>query len=198
MLHDVTNNRARRSALEAAIRDIAPVDDLEAEHRADSVEWVRSAAEIYRTRKPDVPPKHLVAYFAVVRRHRRPHPACRPHQGGTMAARGGHVEPDEDPRDTVTRELAEELGATAQLVADRSSNPLFVTQTTTVGANAGHVDVSLWYVVGASTGDRFEPDPGEFRSIRWWTFAEVQAAPPASLDPHLPRFVTKLQRDLAR
>ncbi|MCU1467687.1 MAG: putative hydrolase [Actinomycetia bacterium] len=194
----MTNNRARRSALEAMFRDIAPLDELEAEHRANSIAWVRSAAEIYRTRKPDVPPKHLVAYFAVVDVTADRILLVDHINAGLWLPAGGHVEPDEDPHDTVARELVEELGAAAQLVAGLSSNPLFITQTTTVGADAGHVDVSLWYAVGASTADRFEPDHGEFRSIRWWTFAEIHAAPPASLDPHLARFVTKLQRDLAR
>ncbi|MEV0809272.1 hypothetical protein [Micromonospora sp. NPDC050200] len=36
------------------------------------------------------------------------------------------------------------------------------------------------------------PDPGEFQAVRWWTPAEVAAADPRTLDPHLPRMLTKL------
>jgi 8-oxo-dGTP diphosphatase len=194
----MTDRAALRAALESTVRDIDPVDELEAEHRANALQWVRDAEEIYRTGKPDVPPKHLVAYFAVV-----DVPAGRillvDHiNAGLWLPTGGHVEPGEDPRATVARELGEELGVTGALIDGLSSNPLFVTQTTTVGSDAGHVDVSLWYVVAASVDDRFDPDPGEFRGTRWWSWAEVHAAPPETLDPHLPRFVTKLQRDLAR
>jgi 8-oxo-dGTP diphosphatase len=159
---------------------------------------VRATDEIYRTQKPDVPPTHLVAYFAVVDVQAGRVLLVDHINAGLWLPTGGHVEPDEDPRATVARELGEELGVTGALVDRLSSNPLFVTQTTTVGSDAGHVDVSLWYVVGASVDDRFEPDPGEFRGIRWWSWAEVHAAPPEMLDPHLPRFVTKLQRDLGR
>src|ERR1700722_9263138 len=45
---------------------IEPLDDLEREHREATIEWIRSEAPIFRTHKPDVPPKHLVSYFALV------------------------------------------------------------------------------------------------------------------------------------
>jgi 8-oxo-dGTP diphosphatase len=198
MLRDMTNTTALRSQLERVIQDIVPFDDLEAEHRANAVDWVCGVDQIYRTRKPAVPPKHLVAYFAVVDVHAGRILLVDHINAGLWLPTGGHVEPEEDPLDTVTRELGEELGVTGPLVDGLSSNPLFVTQTTTVGNDAGHVDVSLWYVVAASVDDRFEPDPGEFHGVRWWSWSEVHAAPADTLDPQLPRFVRKLQRDLAR
>ena len=171
MLPDVTDDpapcsrgRAPRHRAARRARGRAP---------SSSIAWVRSGAEIYRTRKPDVPPKHLVAYFAVVDVDADRILLVDHIIAGLWLPAGGHVEPGEDPRATVTCELAEELAATADLVAGLSSNPLFVTQTTTVGSDAGHVDVSLWYVVAASIDDRFEPDPREFRDIRWWSFDEI-------------------------
>jgi 8-oxo-dGTP diphosphatase len=184
--------------LERLISAISPLDELEATHRADALEWMRSGAEIYRRQKPDVPPKHLVAYFALVDVDAESVLLVDHINANLWLPAGGHVEPDEDPRVTVTRELAEELGVTADLVTGLASNPLFVTETTTVGADSGHVDVSLWYVVAASVRDTFEPDVREFRAIRWWTFEQLLAARPETLDPQLPRFVTKLRRDLAR
>jgi 8-oxo-dGTP diphosphatase len=193
----MTDRTALRSGLERTIRAIDPLDELEAEHRANALAWVRATDEIYRTRKPDVPPKHLVAYFAVVDVDDGRVLLVDHINAGLWLPTGGHVEPGEDSRATVERELEEELGVTGPLVEGLSSNPLFVTQTTTVGSDAGHVDVSLWYVVAASVDDRLEPDPGEFHRVRWWSWAEVRAVPPETLDPHLPRFVSKLQRDLA-
>jgi 8-oxo-dGTP pyrophosphatase MutT (NUDIX family) len=110
---------------------------------------------------------------------------------------GGHVEPDEDPASTARRELREELGIEAALIGGLSSNPLLITQTTTVGRDAGHVDVSLWYALAASQTMPLDADQDEFAGIRWWTFDEVDAAAPGQLDPHLPRFLMKLRRDLA-
>lgn len=187
---------AARREVELSIANTSPADYVEATHRADALAWVRSGAEIYRRRKPDIPPKHLVAYFALVDVDAGSVLLVDHVNASLWLPAGGHVEPDEDPRDTVTRELAEELGVKAALVPGLTSNPLFVTETTTVGADSGHVDVSLWFVAAASVADHFEPDAREFRTIRWWTFAEVHAARPEILDPQLPRFVTKLQREL--
>jgi 8-oxo-dGTP diphosphatase len=186
-----------RDALEAIVAGIAAFDDLESAHRADALDWIHSNAPLYRVRTPDVPPRHLVSYFALVDAEAEQILLVDHILAGLWLPAGGHVEPDEDPRVTVARELQEELGVTADLVPGLGSNPLFITQTTTVGSDAGHVDVSLWYVVAATIADRFTPDPGEFRGIRWWTFAAVHAAPAGSLDPHLPRFVAKLRRQLA-
>jgi 8-oxo-dGTP diphosphatase len=87
----------------------------------------------------------------------------------------------------VLRELQEELGiAPAQPVAQ----PLMLTSTITVGATAGHTDISLWYLVHA---DRHQPlvfDTGEFNTVRWFGFHEL---PFERSDPHLRRFVTKLK-----
>ena len=114
---------------------------------------------------------------------------------GLWLPTGGHVEPDEDPATTVTREAREELGIDAVLARGLSSNPLFVTQTTTVGAGPGHVDVSLWYVLDGQVAQPLQPDSGEFVATAWWTFDDIAAEPRA--DPQLPRFITKLTHELS-
>ena len=81
---------------------------------------------------------------------------------GLWLPTGGHVEPDEDPATTVTREAREELGIDAVLARGLTSNPLFVTQTTTVGVGPGHIDVSLWYVLDGQVAQPLQPDSGEF------------------------------------
>ena len=187
-----------RTEIADLIAGILPFDAAEAEHRDEALAWVRSDAEIYRRQKPDVPAEHLVAYFAVVDVDAGAMLLVDHINAQRWLPTGGHVEPDEDPRDTVTRELQEELGITAPLVADLSSNPILVTRTRTRGIDNGHIDVSLWYVIAASTDVTVTPDPGEFHAIRWWSFAEIHAAPSDTLDPNLSRFVTKLARDLRR
>jgi hypothetical protein len=49
-----------------------------------------------------------------------------------------------------------------------------------------HINARLWLPTGGHV------EPGEE-----WSFGEVLAAPPEILDPHLPRFVTKMQRVLS-
>ena len=59
-----------------------------------------------------------------------------------------------------------------------------------------HVDVSLWYVLAGQIAQPLEPDPGEFVDSRWWAFADIATEPRA--DPQLPRFITKLTRELSQ
>lgn len=113
-------------------------------------------------------------------------------RSGLWLPAGGHVEPGEHPADAAGREAAEELGVDAVLV-DRRRLPAFITVTETVGdPDERHVDVSLWYLLRGSRQDTFVLDPRELAGVGWWTREEVSAADPCCFDPHLGRFLAKL------
>ena len=175
-----------RQHIRAEIASIAPMDPLEAQHRADALAWVDSGAELIRQVKPATPPKHLVSYFAVVD---GPHILLVDHKNAQLwLPAGGHVEPGEHPRETVTRELQEELGFSA---THDISPPLMITCTDTVGLTAGHTDVSLWYVIYASQAQAIDFDTDEFIAVKWYAFADI---PFNHSDPHMARFVKKLEQ----
>jgi 8-oxo-dGTP pyrophosphatase MutT (NUDIX family) len=184
-----------REAVEAALLAIEPWDATERAHRDDALDWVRSGEGIWRLAKPATPPKHLVAYFLLV------DPALDrcllvDHRKAQLwLPTGGHVEFGEDPAATVRRECREELGVEAPLMDGLSSNPLFVTQTTTRGIDAGHIDVSLWYLCRADSTQPITPDPTEFRDARWWDLPELAATDPTGFDPHLHRLLAKLSAE---
>jgi 8-oxo-dGTP diphosphatase len=179
-----------RDRIRAELTAIDPLDDLEREHLAEALAWVDSGAELCRLAKPAVPPKHLVSYFALVDSS---HVLLVDHRNsGLWLPTGGHVEPGEHPRDTVVREAREELGS---VVPHDVGPPLLVTCTSTVGLTAGHVDVSLWYVLHASREQELVFDEEEFRSVRWFAFSD---APLERTDPHLGRFLRKLTRAAGR
>lgn len=170
----------------AELAAIDPLDDIEVAHLADAIAWVRSGSPLCRVAKPATPPKHLVSYFAVVDAE---HILLVDHRNARLwLPTGGHVEPDEHPRRTVVRELFEELGLAAE--AGAIGPPAMVTVTETVGLSAGHVDVSLWYVVRGDRSDAVVFDPQEFCAARWFSFAD---APVERADPHLERFIAKLR-----
>ena len=165
---------------------ISPLDDLERAHLDDAGAWVRSGAPLFRVQKPATPPKHLVSYFAVIDTDRI---LLVDHRNAQLwLPTGGHVEPDEDPRTTVVRELKEELGL--EVSQESIGPPLMVTVTTTVGVAHGHTDVSLWYTVNTRPSQEFSYSLEEFREIRWFAFADV---PLERSDPHLGRFIQKLR-----
>jgi 8-oxo-dGTP diphosphatase len=174
-----------RAAVRTEVELIQPLDALEATHQADALDWIDSGAELFRIAKPDVPPKHLVSYFAVVDAE---HILLVDHrQARLWLPTGGHVEPGEHPRDAVRRELAEELGIRAQ---GEIGPPRMITCTTTVGLTAGHTDVSLWYIVRSSRQAKLQHDAHEFADVRWFHRSEV---PLSRSDPHMSRFLQKLQ-----
>ena len=162
-------------------------DRLAGEHLDTAAAWIRSGAPLWRTAKPATPPIHLVSYFVpfdagtgrlLLGHHRL---------AGLLLPPGGHVEPGEDPWDTVVREAGEEL----RFAAQPGGTPLFLTVTATVGAHP-HTDVSLWYVLPAEESDIVWFDDREYLGVEWLSAADIQARPAGSLDPHMARFLSAL------
>ncbi|MEO8062493.1 MAG: NUDIX domain-containing protein [Pseudomonadota bacterium] len=170
----------------AELSAIRPWDDIERAHLEDAIAWANSGAQLCRLEKPATPAKHLVAYFAVIDGDRM---LLVDHRAAQLwLPTGGHVEPDEDPRVTVVRELQEELGLDIPL--ERIGPPLMVTVTNTVGLTPGHTDVSLWYTVNANQHQPLSFSREEFHEVRWF---DLSAAPLGRSDPHLSRFIAKLR-----
>lgn len=179
-----------RAAIRSELESINPLDALELQHLGEALAWVDSGAPLCRTAKPATPTQHLVSYFVVVDGESI---LLVDHKNAQLwLPPGGHVEEGEHPRDTVVREVREELGF---VPAHEIAAPLMVTSTTTVGLTAGHTDVSLWYVVSAMKGQNISYDAQEFNGVRWFEFSEV---PLDRSDPHLERFIHKLKRTRER
>jgi 8-oxo-dGTP diphosphatase len=178
-------NPARiRAAIRDEVASILPLDELERAHRSDALAWIDSGAPLCRTLKPATPPKHLVSYIAVVDGR---DVLLVDHKSAQLwLPPGGHVEPGEHPRETVVRELFEELKVVAK---HNITEPLMVTCTTTVGLDAGHDDVSLWYVVTVDRGQDIQFDRQEFARVKWFGYSDV---PIHRCDPQLQRFLAKL------
>ncbi len=176
-----------RSQIRSEILSINPFDELERLHVNDALAWVDSGVGLFRIIKPATPPRHLVSYFAVVDHD---HILLVDHKNASLwLPTGGHVEPGEHPRITVAREIQEELGL---IPVHAIEKPLMITCTTTTGHTAGHIDVSLWYVVCGNRAQKLEYDQDEFNSIKWFPFGAI---PFHRSDPHINRFIQKLTQN---
>lgn len=175
------------------VEDIQPLDRQEEADRDHVLRWLGETDDVFRCAKPRTPPQHLVSYFLLLD-PTGPHVLLVDHRkAGLWLPAGGHVEPGESPVDTVRREVVEELGIAASFPAWIGEKACFLTVTETVGEpSARHVDVSLWFVLHGDRRQELTPDPGEFRTVRWWTPREVAAADVAAFDPHLGRMLSKL------
>jgi 8-oxo-dGTP pyrophosphatase MutT (NUDIX family) len=180
-----------RGRLVESLAAIEPWDELERAQLAAVTGWVTGGAPLYRTRKPDVPPTHLVSYFVVVDAERGTLLLGAHRKAGLWLPAGGHVEPGEDPWETVLRECREELGIEAVPAAVSGDRPFFLTATRTRG-HGQHTDVALWYVLRGREEDVTSFDEGEFAAVRWLSPERVLAEPVDTLDPHQHRFVGKL------
>lgn len=169
------------------VAGIKSFDDLEARHIADTLSWIESGVPIFRIEKPDVPNKHLVSYFILLDELEKKILLVDHKKAQLWLPAGGHVEIDEDPKETVIRECFEELKIQADFWR---AAPIFLTSTITVGLTAGHTDVSLWYILKGNEIQTLNFDKEEFNDVQWFHINEI---PYEKSDPHMSRFVNKLK-----
>lgn len=179
------------AAIRNDVTNISPCDALEREHIEDVLSWIDSGADLFRIEKPDKPPKHLVSYFVLVDPGTRSLLLVDHIKAQLWLPSGGHVDLNENPRDTVVRELREELNKAAVFLRN-DDKPFFVTVNETGGLTPGHIDVSLWYLVRGSVNEFLKFDKSEFNDIEWFTFDEVLESDPVIFDRHMVRFTQKL------
>ena len=175
-----------RSEIHQIVSAIRSFDSLEKEHIRFVHDWIESGSEIFRIEKPATPDIHLVSYFMIVSPEMDQILLVDHKKAELWLPPGGHVEPGEDPQQTVRREAKEELGIEAEFLFDE---PLLLTVTKTAGNVARHTDVSLWYLLKGDPCESLEYDAEEFNQIRWFGIDEI---PFERSDPHMKRFIEKM------
>lgn len=183
----VVNTNDIRSKIHQIIRDITPLDQLEEEHRGFALKWIESGSEIFRIEKPATPETHLVSYFVTASPDQEQILLVDHKKAELWLPPGGHVDPGEDPIETVKREAKEELDIEAEFFSYR---PLLLTITKTVGHVAKHTDVSLWYLLKCDPNQSLNYDLHEFNQVRWFQIHEI---PFDKSDPHMKRFLQKMR-----
>jgi len=176
-----------QSVVAEIVEGIQPFDNLEKEHLQGTLSWIKSGAPLFRIQKPDTPPQHLVSYFVLFDEGAQKILLVDHKKAQLWLPSGGHVELDENPKETVERECFEELNIQADFWCE---DPVFITVTKTVGLTAGHTDVSLWYILRGNHRDAYHFDGEEFHGIRWFDFKDI---PFEKSDPHMGRFIQKLR-----
>lgn len=175
------------------IDKIEPFDEIEAMQIAFVLTWLNTGVEIFRIEKPATPDIHLVSYFVLLDEINQKILLVDHKKAELWLPSGGHVELNEHPKETVKREIIEELGIQADFLY---VEPFFLTVTKTVGLTAGHTDVSLWYILKGNSEKNLEYDQEEFNGVAWFDMQEI---PYEKSDPHMERFIQKMrfQRNLS-
>lgn len=178
-----------RDKIKDLIALIVPFDEIEKAHISESSQWISSGVEIFRIKKPDIPPKHLVSYFVLIDIKKRKLLLINHIKAGLWLPPGGHIEKNEDPANTVKREIQEELGTRAHFIVDK---PFFITVTETINIDAGHIDVSLWYLLKGDSTKEFVYNKKEMSGYQWFGFEDILKSEVNLFDPHMRRFIKKL------
>jgi len=189
-----------RKKISDVIEKVKPFDQTETEHIKNALEWISSGAEIFKIKSPDVPPKHLVSFSVLVDPKEKKILLLNHRKALLLLPGGGHVNKGEMPLDAAKRELVEELGIEPKSLFENSGVPFFVSQITTVGLTAGHVDVDLWYLFEYDSflpiNDKSDEFVREFSGYQWLTFDEILSMPIENFDVNMHRFVRKLKTAL--
>lgn len=175
-----------RSEIHRIVSLMNPLDGLEQDHISFVLDWIESGSEIFRIEKPATPDTHLVSYFVIANQEMDKILLVDHKKAELWLPPGGHVDPGEDPKETVIREAGEELGMEAEFLADE---PILLTVTETVGNVTKHTDVSLWYLLKGDPSQALDYDPSEFHQIRWFKIDDI---PFEKTDPHMKRFIHKM------
>ena len=180
------------------IQAVNSFDETEEKHIKDAIDWVNSGTEIFRIKKPATPIKHLVCYTVLCDNDKQKVLLLEHKQSGLILPSGGHVEKNEMPYKTVSRELQEELGIDAKFILREWKIPFFITQVKTVGKSAGHIDVDLWYLLKGNSEKPIKEDSPDFKrefgEFNWHTFDEILEMSLETLDPNMHRFIKKTKK----
>jgi 8-oxo-dGTP diphosphatase len=175
-----------RSEILQIVGSIQPFDHKEKEHITYTQQWITSGVEIFRIAKPATPNIHLVSYFVLIDENTDKVLLVDHKKSGLWLPPGGHVEPNEHPKETVKREILEELAISADFL---HYEPVFLTVTKTVGQTAGHTDVSFWYLLRGDSAISLKYDQKEFNGIHWF---DVHSIPYENTDPPYEKTYTKI------
>lgn len=186
-LKTTKKNQSPTDLIYELVSEIKPYDAQEQEQVAETQAWIKSGSPIFRIEKPNIPNKHLAAYFVMFDEHAQKILLVDHKNAQLWLPPGGHVEIDEDPKETVRRECLEELGVPADFWR---AHPIFLTSTVSAATTGGHIDVTLWYIIKGNHQDAYVFDAQEFNRVRWFGFEEI---PYQNAEPHLKRFIKKLQ-----
>ena len=105
-----------RSKIHQGVSSISP---LEKQHVQFALDWIESGSEIFRKKKPTTPEIHLVSYFVIISHNMDQVLLVDHKKAGLWLPPDGHVDSDEDPKETVRREAKEELGIEAEFFIDK-------------------------------------------------------------------------------
>lgn len=175
--------RANRSSYIDDIKNIEPESDVEKADISWTLEWLEKADSVHKPHNMDA---HLGVLCLVLSPDRKKAFMLHHKKAEAWLPPGGHVDHNLAFKEAVRHELTEELGKELILIGEK---PFFLTRTMTRGKNAGHIDVTAWFIAEGNPSEHYVVQEKEAESARWMDIEELQTLPQ---ETHVPRAVVKL------
>lgn len=174
-----------RSSYIDDINSIQPLDSLEAADIQKTLEWLRSAKYLHKPLNMDY---HLGVLFMLISPDRNSTYLINHRKAQLWIPPGGHVDQGLTLQQAVELEMLEELHQKPKFI---SRKPFFLTQTLTSGLNAGHVDVTSWFLVNGDPTANYSIQEKEASGGAWFNLATIEGELKQN---HLTRAVQKILR----
>lgn len=161
-----------RTSYVDAVRSIDPYDDQEAEEIRQAIDWLKSSPTL---NKPHNLEQHL-GVLSILLSPEKDRTFLLDHKKAKLwLPPGGHVDFGSKLDETAKGELQEELGI--QFPNMVYPTPVFLSRTLTQGSNAGHIDLTTWFVFEESPEADFLLQEKEATRGAWIEIKKVLADP---------------------
>jgi 8-oxo-dGTP diphosphatase len=155
-----------------AVGSIQPCDPKEAEEIQAALRWLRTTPALT---KPDNLDQHLGVLSVLVSLERDRTFLLDHRKAKLWLPPGGHVDFGRRLDETAREELQEELGI--QFPRAVHPTPVFLNRTLTQGLNAGHIDLTAWFIFEESPEADFLLQEKEATCGAWIEIKKVLAEP---------------------
>lgn len=166
------------------IRGIQPQDHQEQDDVNITLEWLRSSQYLHKPMSMDC---HLGVLFVLLSPNLKSTFLINHRKAQLWLPPGGHVDSGLTLQQAVELEIREEMNIEPKFL---STKPFFLTRTLTGGVNAGHIDVTSWFLLEGNPEINYEIQAKEASEGRWTDLEVIENDPNFS---HLYRAIKKIK-----
>lgn len=181
----VIPSHVRQSYIQA-ITAIQPFDAEEADAITQTMQWLQTSNTLNKPYNMD---EHLGVLGIILSSDRRQTFLLEHRKAHLWLPPGGHVDLGLTLQEAAVQEAQEELGILNPVIL--TDTPVFLTRTLTQGMNAGHVDVTSWFILEGNPNDTYVIQEKEASQSAWMDIRQLLESKELS---HLHRGFMKLDK----
>ena len=143
------------------VEQIVPFDDQEKKDQQYVTNWLVTTEFL---NKPYNMIEHLGVLCILLSPDRQKTYLLHHKKAQTLLPPGGHVDLNLSFSEAANAEFEEELQSPAKLIVQ---HPFFITRTSTRGLNAGHTDITSWFILNGNPDEQYHIHEKEALKAEW-------------------------------